>query len=314
MDEKILASLNNIYPVDITKVEKVTNEMVRCTAEEGVFFARITNYKSYEEQLEEVKYTNYLSSKGLGVSSAIPSIKGNLVEKISLDTDRDVVTVLYQAAPGIHLPRKEWNAGVLKQLGSQIGRLHTLTQKYEKTVPFQHINDWHKQDEYDFLKYIPKEESTIRGIAEEVLSAIEELPQDDTTYGVIHGDLWLENIHVDDEQGLTLIDFQDYEKHFYIFDLAVPIYSALEYTFAGQGNIRDYERSITQALVEGYREENTLTAEMLDKLPLFMQLKELFEYSLMHMYWDMERLTEEQIRIMNHYRMRLEYRERRDGI
>lgn len=45
---------------------------------------------------------------------------------------------------------------------------------------------------------------------------------------------------------------------------------------------------------------------MLQKLPLFIRLKEIFEYSLMHMYWDKEKLTEEQIRIMNHFRMRLE--------
>lgn len=45
---------------------------------------------------------------------------------------------------------------------------------------------------------------------------------------------------------------------------------------------------------------------MLDKLPLFIKLKEIFEYSLMHMYWNKENLTEEQIRIMNHFRMRIE--------
>lgn len=45
---------------------------------------------------------------------------------------------------------------------------------------------------------------------------------------------------------------------------------------------------------------------MLEKLPLCIKLKEVFEYSLMHMYWNKERLTEEQIRIMNHFRMRIE--------
>ncbi|WP_100407619.1 hypothetical protein [Bacillus solitudinis] len=31
------------------------------------------------------------------------------------------------------------------------------------------------------------------------------------------------------------------------------------------------------------------------------KLKEIFEYSLMHMCWAKEKITEEQIRIMNHY-------------
>ena len=97
-----------------------------------------------------------------------------------------------------------------------------------------------------------------------------------------------------------------FQKHFYIFDLAVPIYSAIEYSFAGNGNIVDYEYSITKALFEGYQEENELPKEMIDKFPLFIKLKEIFEYSLMHMYWDKEELTEEQVRIMNLYRMKIE--------
>ena len=95
-------------------------------------------------------------------------------------------------------------------------------------------------------------------------------------------------------------------KYFYIFNLAVPIYSAIEYSFAGNGNIIDYEHSITKALFEGYQEENELPKEMIDKFPLFIKLKEIFEYSLMHMYWDKEELTEEQVRIINLYRLKLE--------
>ncbi|HFR4148827.1 aminoglycoside phosphotransferase [Bacillus cereus] len=97
-----------------------------------------------------------------------------------------------------------------------------------------------------------------------------------------------------------------FQKHFYIFDLAVPIYSAIEYSFAENGNIVDYEYSITKALFEGYQEENELPKEMIDKFLLFVKLKEIFEYSLMYMYWDKKELTEEQIRIMNLYRLKLE--------
>ncbi len=170
----------------------------------------------------------------------------------------------------------------------------------------KHINDWYDNEEYDFLKYIPKKESTIREMAQDVLSTIKNLPQSHLTYGLLHGDLWLENILVDRDSNLTMIDFQDCEKNYYIFDLAVPIYSAMEYSYVGNGNIVDYGRSITKAIIEGYQEENEISPEMLDKLPLFIKLKELFEYSLMHMYWDKEKLTEEQIRIMNHFRIRFE--------
>ncbi|WP_096154100.1 MULTISPECIES: phosphotransferase enzyme family protein [Bacillus] len=305
MEPKILELLNKIYPIDFTKIELVTNEMYRCTAVQGNFFARITNYKTYAEQLEEVTYTNFLYDEGFGVSPTISSLNGKLIERIILD--REYLTVLYKAAPGVHLPRAQWNASILKELGRQIGRLHRYSKKFENKETIKYINDWHDNEEYDFLKYIPKEESTIREIAQEILSTIKNLPKSHSTYGLLHGDLWLENILVDGNSNLTMVDFQDCEKNFYIFDLAVPIYSALEYSYVGNGNIIDYGRSITKAIIEGYQEENEISPEMLDKLPLFIKLKEIFEYSLMHMYWNKEKLTEEQIRIMNHFRLRIEH-------
>ncbi|MFD1848895.1 phosphotransferase enzyme family protein [Oceanobacillus bengalensis] len=294
-----------MYPVNVIKVESVTDEMFRCTAEEGYYFARITNYKSFDEQLEEVNYTDFLCKEGLGVSPTIASLNGKVVEKITLN-DNEVLTVLYKSAPGVHLPKDQWNANILKELGRQIGKLHRLSKKFEEIHPIRYIDDWHDNEEYAFLKYIPNKESSIRDIGKEILSTIKKIPRNNSNYGLLHGDLWLENILVDKGSNLAMVDFQDCEKHFYIYDLAVPIYSALEYSFVGGGNIVEYGQGITKAIIEGYQEENELSPEMLAKLPLFMKLKEIFEYSLMHMYWDKEKLTEEQIRIMNLYRMRLE--------
>ncbi|MCC2474302.1 protein kinase, partial [Bacillus pacificus] len=64
--------------------------------------------------------------------------------------------------------------------------------------------------------------------------------------------------------------------------------------------------SFTKAIFDGYQEEKELPKKMIDQLPIFIKLKEIFEYSLMHMYWDKEELTEEQVRIMNLYRMKIE--------
>ncbi|OPA06046.1 phosphotransferase enzyme family protein [Bacillus cereus] len=304
LEKEILQFINEQYPLNFINIKPITNEMYECLTEQGIYFSRITNYKTYEEQIEEVIYTNFLYQNGLGVPPIIPSLQGNFVEKFTLD--KEIFAVLYKAAPGIHLPRSEWNSNIFKKLGKQIGKLHRISKSFEKIKPVKHINDWYENEEYNFLKYIPKEENTIREIASDVLTSIKELPKSPSNYGLIHGDLWLENILVENNSNLTMIDFQDCEKHFYIFDLAVPIYSAIEYSFAGNGNIVDYEYSITKALFEGYQEENELPKEMKDKFPLFIKLKEIFEYSLMHMYWDKEELTEEQVRIMNLYRMKIE--------
>ncbi|WZX99980.1 phosphotransferase [Bacillus sp. FSL W7-1360] len=304
MEQRILGFLNNNFPISFTKVEPVTNEMYRCFGDQGNYFARITNYRTYEEQLEEVNWTNFLYKNGMDVSPTISSIDGHSVEKM---TPEDKLVVLYRAAPGRHLSNAEWDALILKKLGRQIGKMHRLTKEYEKIRPFTHVSDWYKQEEYRFDKYIPQQESTIKEFAQEVISKIKEIPADKSAYGVIHGDVWLENTVVDKHHTITFIDFQDCEKHFLIYDLVVPLYSALRYTFIGKGNIRDYKKAILEALVEGYMEEYHISNEMLEKLPLFLLLKEVFEYNLMHMYWNQDKLSEDQVRLMNFYRMNLEY-------
>ncbi|HFK1788840.1 TPA: phosphotransferase enzyme family protein [Bacillus pacificus] len=304
LEKEILQFINEQYPLNFINIKPITNEMYECLTDQRIYFIRITNYKTYEEQLEEVTYTNFLYENGLDIPPILPSLQGNRVEKLTLD--KELFTVLYKAAPGIHLPSCEWNSTIFKRLGQQIGKLHRISKIFEKAKPVKYINDWYENEEYNFVKYIPKEETTIREIASEVLNSIKVLQKSTSNYGLIHGDLWLENILVENTSNLTMIDFQDCEKHFYIFDLAVPIYSAIEYSFPGNGNITDYERSITKAIFDGYQEEKELPKKMIDQLPIFIKLKEIFEYSLMHMYWDKEELTEEQVRIMNLYRMKIE--------
>lgn len=304
MNDRLLQILNEKYSLKLIKVEAVTDEMLRCKAKQGTYYARVTNYKSYEEQVDEVTYTNFLNQEGLGVTPAITSVNGEEVEKVMLD--REMLTVVYQSAPGIHLPRKRWQPKVFHELGRQMGRLHRLSKKFEEIHPVNTINDWHENEEYAFLKYIPREERAIRDVADEVLTTIGKLPKSPSNYGLLHGDLCLENLLVDQESNLTMIDFQDCEKHFYIFDLAAAVYSAMEYSYVGGGSIVDYGQAMTNAIINGYQEENDLSPEMVDQLPLFIKLKEVFEYSLMHMYWDQDRLTEDQVRIMNHFRLRIE--------
>ncbi|MEK4439086.1 phosphotransferase enzyme family protein [Paenibacillus sp. FSL K6-2862] len=304
MNERILLFLNKTYPIHFYAVETITNEMYRCQSNKGNFFLRITNYKTFQEQLEEVTWTHFLFTQGVGVPEVISSNNDLLIEKITIDEEK--LAVLFQSASGIHLPRSKWDQTAFRLLGQQMGKMHRVSKGYLMSEKAVHINHWYESDEYDFLKYIPAEEKSIQEIAHDVVKRVKELPQGHSTYGLIHGDLWLENILIDNESKLTMIDFQDCEKHFYAYDLAVPIYSALEFSYSGGGNIRDYEQSITKALIEGYKEENDLSSEVLMQLPLFLKLKELFEYNLMHMYWNFEELSEEQVRILNLYRIRIE--------
>lgn len=67
MEEQILKFLKEAYSIGCYKVDTVTNEIYRCLAKEGTLFVRITNYKTYHEQLEEVSWTNFYAIKALAL-------------------------------------------------------------------------------------------------------------------------------------------------------------------------------------------------------------------------------------------------------
>ena len=83
MNDLFLPLLNEKYPLAFLKLEAITDEIFRCTAEQGTYYARVTNYKSYEEQIDEVTYTNFLYQEGLRVQWNIRM----LVAGTSLTTD-----------------------------------------------------------------------------------------------------------------------------------------------------------------------------------------------------------------------------------
>lgn len=304
MESWISTQLTSLYGINRPCLEAVTGEMYRCTTGTGCYYVRVTDYKSYEEQAAEIHFLRNLRQCGVGVASVVQSIQGQYLEQVHVEELKTMV--VFEAAPGIHMPRVDWTADKLYKVGKEIGKLHRASQKYADEYPDSPIQHWHENKEYQFQESIPKEETHIRTLAKDVLKQIQMIPKHDCNYGIIHGDIWLENILMTDNKQVTFIDFQDLERHYYVYDLVVPFYSALEFSFIGKGNRLDYAKSIKSALLRGYEEEHELSQEMLAQWPLFYRLKELFEYSQLHKYWNQHRLTEEQVRIMNLYRHRLE--------
>jgi hypothetical protein len=53
VSEDILNFINERYPVVLQKIEAVSDGMYRCYGNQGIHYARIGQYRTYEEQLED---------------------------------------------------------------------------------------------------------------------------------------------------------------------------------------------------------------------------------------------------------------------
>ncbi len=130
--------------------------------------------KHMKNNQKKLHIRNFLYENGLDVPPTLPSLQGNRVEKINIRQGaflqyyiKLLLVYIYQAANGILL--------YLKDLVNKSEKLHRISKIFEKAKPVKYINDWYENEEYNFVKYIPKEETTIREIASEVLNSIKVL-------------------------------------------------------------------------------------------------------------------------------------------
>ena len=53
---------------------------------------------------------------------------------------------------------------------------------------------------------------------------LDSLPKDDDCYGLIHADIHQGNFFVDENDNITIFDFDDCHYHWFAYDLAVPLF------------------------------------------------------------------------------------------
>ncbi|MFC1853638.1 hypothetical protein ACFL27_25935, partial [candidate division CSSED10-310 bacterium] len=103
-----------------------------------------------------------------------------------------------------------------------------------------------------------------------------------------------------------VLDFQDCEKHFFINDLAVFIYFSLEQTVAVH-DLRAYGHRLITSLLEGYNLTRPLDSFWIEKIPLFMKLREILAFIICFCYWDLSGLREQQKILLQFYRKNIEF-------
>ena len=136
------------------------------------------------------------------------------------------------------------------------------------------------KNRFEIDTQIPERLHIVRHRIRSILGEINSLPKDQDSFGLIHGDFNDGNFTVDYSNGdITVFDFDDSCYFWFMYELA----SAWE---GGIGRVmfRSLNERITfmdhymEQVMEGYNRENSLTAEWLARLPLFIKLIQIEEF------------------------------------
>ena len=232
-----------------------------------------------EEYLAETEFVHFLAENGAPVADVIPSANGKLVECVEQEGEKYYISLLAYAKGMLisdngyryrkDTPLEEY----FYNTGKALGAIHRLSKNYVPT---------HKRAEY-FEKYnmeyinelLPDAYGDLKAAIAKRLEAFKELPMDADTYGLVHFDFSDGNYHIDMSNGdITAFDFDNCMNCWYMFDLANLWTHGVGWCQFEQNPAKrmEYMASYFEKILEGYRSETDVAEELLEKLPLFIDM------------------------------------------
>ncbi len=276
-----------------TLVSDVENFVFEVTREGEPFILRITHtsHRSAAELRSELDFMGYLSAHGIPAPDPIPSATGELVEEVEANGTRFLATAFSRLPGDSILDAGAGHPRTYRRWGRLMGRMHALAQAYTPSRGTETRPSW---DENDLVVNAPlylAGQADVLARRDRLLADLHGLATDAGAYGLIHADLTDVNLLVH-EGRLHVIDFDDAEYHWFAYDLAVVLFDSLPYMPREGMDAQRFARRFWADFNGGYTEENRLDRKWLRRVPLFMKLREMTQYTFMHKKWDLEDLSD----------------------
>ncbi len=235
--------------------------------------------RSLKDILGETEYIRYLFDNGGSVSNVLSSEKGNLVEEITVKGHTFYVS-LFAKAKGIQLADNnyQYREGVplseyFYNCGKVLGKLHQLSMDYTPVHRRYSFFDKYNADYID--KLIPDSYTLLKEKMTGYLKTLEELDQNQESFGMVHFDYSDGNFMIDYNTGnITVYDFDNSCYCWYMYELAnLWVHGVGWVQFEPEVSKRKkFMAEYFETVLSGYRSEMKIEDSMLDKLPLFIQV------------------------------------------
>ena len=235
--------------------------------------------RSENASLAETEFVRYLAENGAPVANVIPSVRGRLVECVEAD-DKSVYVSLFAYAKGMLLADNGYRyredvpmTEYFYNIGKALGAIHRLTKTYK---PVHARPDYFDKYNMTYINnLLPDEYSELKSAIAKRLDTFSALPKNKSCYGLVHFDYSDGNYHIDMDTGvITVFDFDNCMNCWYMFDLA-NLWLHNEGWCRHEPDLGKRFALMQQCFdlqLQGYKSETDLPEEMLEKLPLFIDM------------------------------------------
>ncbi|GAA3640536.1 phosphotransferase [Flavivirga jejuensis] len=216
------------------------------------------NWRSKSEILEEIALLNLLKENNLSVSFPIQDKNGNFIQEINAPEGiRHVVLFSFAKGSKIRFMDKE----TCFSIGSLMAKIHKLT--LNKSIDRVSYNK-HSLLElpYEHLKQFFSETLPEMKFIKEVGKSFQEPDFENTHNGIVHMDIWYDNMAVANKKKITIFDFDFCGNGWQILDIGY----FCKQLFHIETDKRDYELK-AQSFLDGYQSVKQLSNKDLKLIP-----------------------------------------------
>lgn len=232
----------------------------------------------------ELDWINSLAEAGVAVARAIPSRQGRLVEAIPDGKSGQFLATVFRRAPGRPPWKVGWTSERYQAYGRLLGSLHAHSATYQPSNPSWKRPKWDDPVFEVVERYLPASETGARQIYRSLCAHLQTLPRQRQVYGLIHQDAHESNLLMDEAGNLTLIDFDDCVYSWYANDLAIVLF----YITIGVEDVRGFTRTFLTDFLHGYRQVYPFETHWLAEFPLFLKMREIELYAVIHRDFDVQ--------------------------
>jgi len=222
------------------------------------------DWRSSEDVLYELDLLKHLHGRGILVAIPVTRRNGQLVRFLPAP-EGIRMAVLFTYAAG---KRPTETAPYVHLLGQTIGQLHAAGEDFTSPhtrfpLDLEYFLDHPQQALRPILAHRSSDWDDLVAVVEEVRTRAKQIPMTGLQRGVCHGDIDWKNLHIADDGGITLFDFDNGGAGWHAFDLA---------TF----RIRAPNDAVWNEFLDGYQTERTIDSRDLRAVPLFMVMLRIY--------------------------------------
>jgi Ser/Thr protein kinase RdoA (MazF antagonist) len=225
-------------------------------------------HRKRDEIRGEIELLQLLQANNIGVAAPIPDSTGNTIQQFqAAEGMRNGVLFEFAKGKAILLPTDKQ----LVIIGRELAALHNVTANHTLCHPrisYDTYTTLERPLEIIATRFaeLPEEYAFLKKLAAATAAALQKLDPASFSYGICHYDFMPKNFHLDENDRLTIFDF-DWAGYGYLAnDLMVLCF---QYFFVEKANLitREEADRCLRLVLQGYRQHRTIQAAELAAIP-----------------------------------------------